>query len=121
MELRRLLPEKRSRSSKGRYRRLFWETFNSLRFASLPMPGGISQNLLARRLRTVRQSSLNISSGSVSSLLEERKIFNLGSIREKTPGTTGGTRTNVASGRIVAFERVVRFSELTVLVLSPTT
>ena len=44
--------------------------------------------------------------------LEAKKIFSMGSIREKTPSVTGGIQENAARGRIVAFEIDVKPREL---------
>jgi len=72
------------------------------------MLGGSSRKLLARRLRTVKRFRLKSSPGSVVRQLDAKNSFNLGSNFENTPWVTVGTRVNVASGRIVVLDKVVR-------------
>jgi hypothetical protein len=55
---------------------------------------------------------LKSSAGSVVRLLEARKIFNMGSIREKTPSVTGGMQEKAARGRIIALDSEVKPRDL---------
>lgn len=89
--------------------------FSSLRLWRFPIAGGSSRNKLARRLRTLRYSSLNSSPGRVVRAFAAKKIFKSGSICENTPWITGGTGVNVASGRIVALDNVASPRELFLL------